>query len=58
MAWSFARRSCNDQPLLKSIAAAAITRIAATNPQDISMMAWAFAKLHVFHGPLLQALSS
>merc|ERR1719221_952493 len=57
-AWSFARLGVTDQPLMHSIAAAAIARISDFDPLGLSNLLWAYAKLELQDQPLLAAISS
>lgn len=47
-----------DRPLLEAIASEALRRLQDFGCQDLSNTAWAFAKLTIRHGPLLEAIAS
>lgn len=47
-----------DLPLLQAIAAAAIKLMTSFIPQEIAIIAWAYAKLSISDDPLLKAISA
>lgn len=57
-AWSLGQQICKDVPLISSVAVAAEKRLKSGNlsPREISVFAWAFAKLGFSSKPLMDAI--
>jgi hypothetical protein len=57
-AWSLARIGFLHEPLLSSLAAAAIRQLSELSLQDMTNIPWACANLSFLHDPLLTSIAS